>query len=551
METEMELFDSNNAPGGGLSRRDLLKIGGVSALAGAGLLGGLTGCSAASDTTEDAASQWDHEADVVVIGSGAGGFTAALRTAQEGPKTVLVEISNATGGASSWCGGIIYCAAGPDEAAMSKFTQKLAGKLGMNYGRDHGGWMDWLVESNLAVADCAAGVHTAPQGTKILSMGWKDGLGTYGCREFFDSFEDEFERAGGTLLMETRGEKIITDEEDNILGLRCRDKEGGVIKVKAKAVVIATGGFQNNEGLRHQYLGPEAGLATVCASPYCTGSGLLMAQEVGAATSGQMSGFSATLAPAYPAVNYAEIPEDYEQRDYSDGDNSKAWLYRNLISNVSPQGSMYVNLDGHRFIDEGERVYRVHQHMVRQKRSTAIMIADNASWQTWLKSTPSYGLPDTAESNFAEAILSEKTGGALFSADTIEELADKLNETNIATYMINKENLVKTFNEYNAALAQGSGASLDIPRAGELKPLTEPPFYAYPIRPAIYSTWGGIAINERAQVLDKNDHPIKGLYAAAPAAGGIMREIYTGAVAMSGTSGWWAANAIVEDIASM
>jgi succinate dehydrogenase/fumarate reductase flavoprotein subunit len=194
-------------------------------------------------------------------------------------------------------------------------------------------------------------------------------------------------------------------------------------------------------------------------------------------------------------------------------------------------------------------MYRIPQAMIKQKRATAIIIADKPKWENWLGTVPSFGLPFTAKENMEVAALSDETGGKIFSADTIEELADIMNATGVATYMVDKENLVREFNEYNTAIAEGRGASLEVSRAlVTQEALIEPPFYAYPVRPGIYATWGGVAINTRAQALDKNNKPIPGLYVCAPTAGGIMREIYTGAICMAGTTGWWAGNAIAEDI---
>ena len=86
--------------------------------------------------------------------------------------------------------------------------------------------------------------------------------------------------------------------------------------------------------------------------------------------------------------------------------------------------------------------------------------------------------------------------------------------------------------EYATACATGNGQTLSIPKTGGLIPLNTPPYYAIRTRPGITFTYGGAKINPQAQVIDKNDQPIPGLYAAGADCGGIYTRGYTGGLCM-------------------
>jgi succinate dehydrogenase/fumarate reductase flavoprotein subunit len=536
-----------NVSGKQISRASFLKLGGAAALAGAVAVAA-SGCA-----TDDAGggqasgTTWDHETELVVIGSGLGGFTAALSAAMKGMKVILVEVSRHTGGGTSFCGGGLHCmGAGTTVEEYNIFTQYLSDtELGRQYSKDFLVLCGWLQDIGAAVSEplIKPAFLTGP----MLWLGEEAGLGCRGPRQFFDSMEALFAENGGTLMLQTTAQKILTDADDKIIGLKCHDKDGKTVRISTKAVVIASGGFQANEELRARYLGYQADMATIHAVPYCTGNGMKMAEELGASLAGSMSSFSATLAAAWPAVEFDTMPEDYEARDYVDGDDGKYWLYSEHIDYI-PSDGIFLNLDGERYVDEGEVWYRIPQATVKQKRSTSIIICDSLAWESWM-GLGTDGAYYTVRDQIEKVLCGDKVGGKYYKADSYEELADLMNASGIATHMINKSNFLKTMEEYNAAVFANAGADLRVPRVqGSNVPLLTGPFYAFPTRPAIYATWGGVMINTKAQVLDKNHEPIPGLYCCAPAAGGIMREVYTGAVGMAGVTGYWAGNAAAEDV---
>ena len=238
-----------------------------------------------------------------------------------------------------------------------------------------------------------------------------------------------------------------------------------------------------------------------------------------------------------------EDPVVYEQMEAFD-DNGKYWLYDQKLDTL-PGAAIVVNLQGKRFADEGEKSHRVHQAAMKQRRATVVMICDDEAFRPWWENVE-YS-HRTVQQKFEDVILSDKVGGVLYEADTIEELADMLAQD--GPHKVAKYNLLRTIEEYNKAAEEGTTAQLDTPRElGKISPLATPPFHAFPMTISVYAPFGGIAIDTNAQVLDKNRQPIPGLYATSPAAGGIMREVYIGAIASAAVTGRWAGAAAAAEI---
>ena len=492
-----------------------------------------------------------YECDVVVAGSGNGGLSAATAAAKEGASVVLVEVSSTTGGGSAMCSGSQGIASlalmmapenTPAYDAYVQFTEGLSdpalAKVFLEKGAEYLAWVAGIGADGTLVSPMNFLMGTPPPG------GWPGG--TFGARPYFDSLERIFNDAGGTLLLKTRAKILLTDEQGRVAGLRVEDSEG-IYDIKAKAVILCVGGFQGNPELRRKYYGPQADLATVIGTPYNVGDGLVMAQEVGASLSAAMGYFAAGMwpvqFPAFVTPNPMESPQDFESRPYTiDG----KYEYEDIMQYLGPPGYVAVNLDGKRFVDENDKWYRLYQAMIKQPRATAMMVFDDWMWQQY---GPAQDIRTgtTMEEQFA---IREKYGGKLLQASTIEDLADQL--ANLGPPVnVHRANFLETMSEYNAAVAAGTAADLDVPKTGigflagtaALKPIEQPPFYAWPVIPGIYMCFGGLAINEKAQVLDQAKRPITGLYASFPTAGGIFREVYPATcVGLAGTFGWIAGN---------
>jgi len=323
-----------------------------------------------------------------------------------------------------------------------------------------------------------------------------------------DALYSKIEEKGIELLYDASATKLLVDDvSGRVCGVRVRNK-GEMQEIKCKAAILACGGFESNPQWRAQYLGKGWDMVKVRGTRYNMGDGLRMALEIGAQPTGNWSGCHAIFIDAdapQPAIR--EDTEKTSRRTYNLG--------------------IIVNIDGKRFVDEGEdeivfTYARFGQTVISQPQRIAFQVFDSKI-QPILKT------------------LSDYSGAPYTAGDTIEELADKLG--------IDPECFKQTVKEYNDA--SKPGGTLDPTRmAGLLQgenrqaqgilplksnwayPMDKPPFYAYPVCCGITFTFGGIKINKRAQVLDNYDNPIPGLYASGEIVGGFFYNNYPGATGL-------------------
>ena len=551
-----------------LTRRNI--VAGAAALgAGAMAVAGLTGKAYADQPTEGTADtqvatevvaagaegDWDDEADLVVVGAGMGGMCCGIQAIEDGIQNVLIcEISRWVGGSTSFAFGTVHVgSAGTDRAHYDTFNRGLGNDLGWACVADLGSLHMWLKYGyDLPLRITAAGVTSAaeaishghdasaPRAHMINENGEEGPTAPY---YFFQCAVEVYEGMGGRLMTETGVKKVLTDNRGNIVGVLARKKDGTTLRIKTTQVVLATGGFQNNTELKQKYFcGDDAFMDANMSSPYLTGSGMIMAQELGASLAGDMAGRIGEWLCAYPAKNWMEDVEAWETMSYTNEPNGgKWWLFSTIIDNLTNH-AILVNLNGKRFCDELGTGHGWERYIDAQPMATCHMICDQAVWDEFLATGTRDATADMAEK--LEILTSDAVGGKYYTGATIEELADNMNAAGIETHSVHKANLVKTVAEYNEAAKAGTSADLEVPRTyQEAVALENGPFYALPIRNATFVCLGGVAVDDQARVLDHSHETIPGLYATVPCAGGFMTKYYCGSISSAGITGRWAANA--------
>ena len=284
-------------------------------------------------------------------------------------------------------------------------------------------------------------------------------------------------------------------------------RAGKTTEVKAKAVVLAAGGFQANPEWRTRYLGPGWDLAKVRGTRFNTGDAIRMALDVGAAPVGNWSGCHAV----------AWERNSPEFGDLAVGDQFQKHSY--------PWG-IYINAEGRRFVDEG---------------------ADFRNY-TYAK----YGRVILSQpGQFAWQIFDSKVKGQLrdeyrirqvtkVTANTLEELVAKLDDVNAdaALAEIRAYNkAVRTDIAFNPNLKDGRCTTgLPVNKSNWANTLDTPPFEAYAVTCGITFTFGGLRINTGAQVMSTEGEPIPGLYAAGELVGGIFYFNYPGGTGLTNGS---------------
>jgi tricarballylate dehydrogenase len=275
-----------------------------------------------------------------------------------------------------------------------------------------------------------------------------------------------------------------------VVGARPRD-------YRARAVVLASGGFEANPEMRAAHLGPRWKGVKVRGTPYNTGDGIRMGLAAGGRPFGEWNGCHAVAWDVNaPASNEERLAQHFERDSY-------------------PLG-IYVNLRGERFVDEGAefRNYtyaRYGQEIIRQPQQVAFQIFDQKVVP--LLKRP-YSLPRTTR----------------VEARTIAELSHKAG--------IEVRSLERTVSEYNAAVnanvfnpaAKDGKAALSItpPKSNWAQRLDTPPYVCFPVTCGITFTFGGLKITPQAEVVDADERIVSGLFACGELVGGLFYHNYPG-----------------------
>ena len=432
------------------------------------------------------------EADVVVAGGGMGGLTAACSAQEAGARTVLLEKAPRIGGSAAASGGTIWCAT------------DLEGWLSVQPGGD----------PTLGRALIASFLEGIPwlrrQGVDLEQQS----LGTpyrfrrviYACQPdaatAMTALADRFTAIGGTIITGTGLRDLLLDDGGAISGVRVLGT-AGFATVKARAVILATGGFQGSPELRARYLGRWADQMVLRGTAFSTGDGFQAALRAGAATAGPFSRFYGHMVPAPPAEvglhNFAQVKPDFSEY------------------------AVFVNLRGERFDDEflGDEV-TVHA-AAQQEQALVFLLYDEA-----IRATYAAPRPDGRDVRADRLQHIRAAGGEILEAPSLAALAHEM----AARWGVARDRLLATLEQYNAAARADDGAALPIPKSGGLLPLETPPFYTIRCLPGITFTYGGARVNAKAQVLDTGGQPIPGLYAAGADVGGIYTRGYTGGLVL-------------------
>lgn len=431
--------------------------------------------------------------DVISIGGGYAGLAAAARAAQLGLNAAVLERGSDEFYAcnSRVAGGVMHISYhDPSESpqvlakAMTEITAGhadpvLVHALAHNAGRavqwlqaegagferlTNAGWRNWVL---------------APVRPSATNLVWQ-GLGAdMGLR----ALEKKLRERGGTMHRGTEVVELMM-REAVCVGVRAREA-GREVEFRARAVVLADGGFQANEKFAGQHLTPAPRALKQRNVRTGVGDGLRMAQAAGAALTGLEAFYGHVLS-----------------RDAMH--NDRIWPYPQLDELAA--AGLVVNRQGQRITDEGMGGVPITNAIARQADPLGTsVIFDEAIWQGPGRAA---GIPPNPTLVTA--------GGTLFKADTIAELATKLG--------IDAAGLEKSVRDYNAAFAAGKLDQLQPPRSATRRkplPLSTTPFYGAPACAGLTYTMGGVRTNAHAQVLRADGAVIGGLYAAGATTGGL------------------------------
>ena len=476
------------------------------------------------NTSTTKAKDIEETVDVVVVGAGGAGMTAAITATDAGKKVIVVESQPIAGGNSVRSTGGMNAAKTPyqdknefkEAAGVEKTLATAAEKFADNatitalaatvksqwdaYQANPQGYFDSveLMELDtliggkgknnpelvkaLAENSAAAIEWLASIGADVKNVGAfggasvkrihrpvnADGKVTAVGAYIVPILEKNLQDRNVQFLFDTTANEIIM-KDGKAVGIKATGKDGNKVTINAKSVVIATGGFGANAEMVEKYKPELKGFATTNAEG-AQGQGIEMATAVGAAT------VDMDQIQIHPTVH---IEEDGNAHLITEG--------------LRGDGAILVNAEGKRFYDEVS---------TRDKVSAAIIAQPEKS--AWL-------VVDQSMVDKSAVIAGYIKSGYTVTGATYEELAKAMG--------VDEATFVSTMNTWNQAVEAKSDAEFN--RTSFANPLTAAPYYAIKITPAVHHTMGGIVINPKAEVLNEKGEVISGLFAAGEVTGGV------------------------------
>lgn len=448
--------------------------------------------------------------DIVVIGSGVAGMTAAIRAKEHGAKEVLVlEKAPYVGGNSRAAGGV-FATSGKTvenagytmdtqayyESAMEQLQFSANPELVKKYIFNSGDALDWLASTGLQfeVKKMPFGCIMATIEDETLAAPYKKAAPTshsYMGTAMVMKLQELCRKNGIEIRTEARATELHTDDFGAVCGVTVQHKDES-LTVNASAVVLATGGVAGSISSLHEFFPQLFDLDDsnfTFGSAACVGDGIHMAEKLGADCRKAMG--ILLKGPSHLG------PGGTQALTYS-------------------ADSIIVTQLGQRFIDE-EKIWNYHAALNNIPKKTTYTIADSKLVQEMNCKMPPQAQPGTSKEpvSLLEG-LQQEAGKSTF----IGELADAAR-----FFGIPEEALLHTVAHYNEMCAAGKDTDLG-KNPAHLKPIDTPPYYVLKGIRSTDSTYGGVRISGDFEVLKADGTIIPGLYAIGDVATGFVAEIY-------------------------
>jgi fumarate reductase flavoprotein subunit len=456
-------------------------------------------------------------ADFVVCGAGGAGLAATLQADDLGLNVILLE-------KKQWAGGT-FAFAGACFAPNSKYAVEAGATVDINdFIKTMMSYNHYVLSYNLLknfideIAEtvewaeglgCQFALRTKTP-VALRYVGEKEGGSTNTGAAFARILVEEAERRGLDIRYSTAAQELIQDESGKVTGVLAVDDSGKVIKFKAPAVLLVTGGWANNPDFLRELgrVNPDR----VISSGYDgrDGDGVYMARKAGAAWA-RGDGTIMFYGPHLPGTNHAE--------------QLLMGIYQPLLW-VDEKGKRFMNEGGANMTEIGnairdlKRLLVIHTQADLDRLATSTMLFDNGM-----------GPGGTPLNEFNDQLQKQIDAGNeyIFIADTTEELAEKVG-LDTAVFQA-------TVDRYNELVEKGVDEDF-CKDPSYLTPLKEGPFYAFDCFDGFFTTIGGVRINEDIQAVDENGDAIEGLYVGGCDTGSLCGDIYDFTTAPGEQSSW-------------
>lgn len=417
--------------------------------------------------------QEDITVDVVVVGSGGAGLSAAVEAKEAGKSVIILEQMPIIGGNTNRATGGINAAettiqeeAGITDSKQTFYDDTLKGGHNINDPELLQTLVDNAPEAIYWLNDMGAGIsrvtlsggatnpriHTPADGSPIGPV-------------VVDVLSKKLKELDVDILLNTKAVKLI-EQDGVVVGVEAVDKNDNPFKVNAKAVILATGGFGANSEMVEQYRPELKGFSTTNHAG-ATGSGIVMAQEVG-----------------------ADLMQVEEIQIHPTTDPKSGYLF---TEGLRGDGAILVNKEGKRFTNELLTRDVVSQNILKQTDKIAYLIVNQ----------------EMAEENASLAGYIED--GYATKGEDLASLANELG--------IDATTLETTLNTYTQYVKNGKDEEFG--REHLTQTLEKGSYYAIPVTPGIHHTMGGVKIDTQTHVMNTEGKAISGLYAAGELTGGV------------------------------
>jgi succinate dehydrogenase/fumarate reductase flavoprotein subunit len=516
-------------------RRSFLKLTGMGAVAAAvsGVLPGMTKTAEAANIYSGALpKKWDGEYELVIVGGGGTGLCAGVEAVQRGVKLFIMEKRPFIGGIAGMATGYLF--GGDSRLQQEQGIKNCSREIWWAGVEDGTAWSEPFkrVRDNSNVSPVYYGI--AKRNTQLLKdIVWGfptliEFLLKYGANiqpldqrfpfthimakgslpTIFRNASDEIRSSGGQIVTETRANKIYLDDSGKVAGIRATGADGKMINIKTRALLMASGGFLNNDELIKRYMPywatkgkvPSAFLFSDGGALFeQTGDGIVMGLELNASLDDMDAGFKYKIAPK----------------------NRGDALVNGLAMIQSPL--IFVTQEGKRVIDERLNYTIATLNLIRAGAKYGYFVFDETA------------MSSTGAKNFGFKALVEN--GAIFKANTLREAALKAG--------VDPDGLQATVDKFNKDFDEKGVDSVFGKTGPFYQKIIKPPFYVsdkhFPVR---FKTEGGLETDERTRVLEyRTVKPIPGFYAA-----GATNGTCTAALGDTMQCGRMSARYIAEDL---
>lgn len=471
--------------------------------------------------------------DVVVVGAGASGTAAALEAVEQGANTLLIEKTAVASGAGTLAGGMFALDSQQQKVQNKVVDKEWLFKKYMEMSNYHanarlvraimdnaGATVDWMNENGakLVLTDPGQSGQKALVGTPATIHGYVEGGSVA-----LEKLRNQIESKGGKIMFETPAVQLIKDDKGSVTGVIAKKADGGELKIHAKSVILATGGYGGNAEMMKEHFGEKAGTGLISSA---TGDGLKMAWDAGAAELGT------DLAQWYHYMPNPALTEKMK-------DPYVLW-------DLTALPLLWVNKSGERYINEDiafdfaygssviyEQPDAVHwaifdkQLIETVKTKGLIEYADlYSSFKGKNQGFMEFNEPFDTDTNYQSTVtpfdytpvIEEAIeSGVIVKGDTLAELASKMG--------VDEKTFTANVDRYNGFSKKGVDEDF-FKDAEYLHPVEKGPFYALSTKARCLGTLGGVKINEHIQAVNDQNKPIPGLWVAGNDAGGMYGNSY-------------------------